>query len=173
MWDVSDPRLVNPIRGFLKAILGPYFLTFKSSDLFTVNHISILTWIVSTYVLVFFLSYLGCAHLRSRMDSRSIIAPAVEVGGWCCLVLFPLLLGIMILVPWITYGNPLLWSNFANILSASLSALLFGFMEVFIWDRKHVRRLSKFMPKGVKRLFRTPARPYIQAWLWRLVYRLP
>ncbi len=171
MVDVSDPRLVNPIRGFVTAILFPYWVTVKSNDLFTVNHISIQTWVASTYFLGFLLAYLGLAFLRSNVDRRSIAAPGLEVGGWCCLVLLPSLLGIMIIVPWVTYGSPLLWTNFTNILSASLSTLLFGFMEVFIWDRRHVRRLPKFLPDRVKRLLRTPTPPYIQAWLWRMIYR--
>lgn len=148
--EITDSQVVNRVRWFV-GVLIQYRLTQSPNSLFTVNHISILTATVSTYLIGFLSAYLGCAYAIGVMGRRDTASRLLEGTGAGCLVLCPSLFGTMIIVPWITYGNPMLWSNFTAILAGSIYGVLFGFLEVFVWDGKHFRKLARYFQHSARK----------------------
>lgn len=148
---VLDPRISSTVeRGFLYGM--QYRLTMNTNALFVVNHIAVVNEQAVFFLLVFSGCYISAVQLiRHISPSHRRIVSGLETLASASLILAPAMLGVMILVPWISYGNPLLWPNLGNILYAGLYAVFLGYTEVFIWNTRHFRSLAKHLGHFGKR----------------------
>jgi hypothetical protein len=156
-FDVTDSGIVSKVENAFRWGI-PYRMTMNSNSLFTYNHISILTAQVLTYGLIFSGTYLGAVYLIRNMGRRQGWAiSGLMACASSALILAPALLAVVILVPWATYGNPVLWNNFASILLGSMYGVALGLFEIFFCDGRHFKGLGRLLQRQSSKVktFRT------------------